>query len=213
MTGSINACKPGQAVGIAVGDYVSGTSHLVDLDFNPQGTNAASGSSATVATAAADLNSATTGTLACVDGSGNVTTVNCGTVNNTLLTFWCTGPVATSATLYMFPGATSTACNSATGSGAMVPASFGGTIRNLGVVYVTPPGASQTDTFTVLKCPALASCASTGITCTISGTTTPSTCTDNTDTTAISAGDGIQIEDVTSSGSAGANPRISIQIQ
>ncbi|HEV2382745.1 MAG TPA: hypothetical protein VG206_23510 [Terriglobia bacterium] len=206
-------CAIGQAVGIAVGDYTSSTTHAVDLDFGTKGGNASSGTSSVYATADGDLTTGPTGATLCADGSGNITTTGCGTISNTLLTLYCLGPLAAGATLYMFPGATSTACNSATGSGAMLPITFGGTIKNLGVFYVTAPGASQTDTFTVLKCPALASCATTSITCSISGTTTPSTCTDNTDTFSVSAGDAIQITDATGASSAGANPRISIQLQ
>ncbi|HEY6271195.1 MAG TPA: hypothetical protein VIX19_04270 [Terriglobales bacterium] len=207
-----SSCGIGQTVGVAVGDPSAGTSHVVDLNFSTQAATA-SGDQSLYVTGDSDLTTGPSGATACMDGSGNMTTTGCGTISNTLLTLYCIGTVTTGATLYMFPGATSTACNSATGSGAMLPITFGGTIKNLGVFYVTPPGAGQTDTFTVLKCPALASCAATGVTCSISGTATPSTCTDNTHTFSVSAGDAIQLTDATGASSAGASPRISIQLQ
>jgi hypothetical protein len=97
----------------------------------------------------------------------------------------------------------------------MQPVSFSGTIRNLEVFYVTAPGATHTDTFTVYKCPALASCAATtrAITCQISGATTPSHCSDTSDAASVSQGDGIQIVDAAGGSSTAANPRVTVQIQ
>lgn len=205
-------CQIGQAVGVAVGDYAAGTTHLVDLDFSPQGTKTSSGTESTYATAAPDIATSLAAANTRTDGSGNLTTTGCGAINNTLLTFFCTSTVTAGATLYMFPGAVVTGCTTAS-SAAIVPVSFSGTVRNLEVFYATPPGTGQTDTFTLLKCPGLASCTATTLTCSISGTTAPSTCSDLTHIASVSQGDGIQITDATGSGSAAANARISIQIQ
>jgi hypothetical protein len=116
----------------------------------------------------------------------------------------------------MFPGALQTACNLATGTTGIVPVSFAGTLKNMEVFYATPTGGTgmtHTDTFTVWKCAALAGCTAMGITCQISGTTSPATCSDLTHTVSLSQGDGIQIVDVTGSMSGAANPRISIEFQ
>lgn len=204
-------CQLGQQVGTAVGDPSAGTTHLVDLDFSSQQVGS-SGNATTYATAASSLGSASAGSVACADGSGNVTTSGCGTINNAVLMFWCSGAVTTGTTIYLFPGALLTSC-AATIATQMIPVSFSGTIKNLEVFYGTAPGASQTDTFKVVKCPGLMSCAATAVTCTISGTGTPSTCSDTSHSVAVSQGDGIQIEDVTAGSSGAKDARATIQIQ
>ncbi|MGA7217621.1 MAG: hypothetical protein WBX38_04875 [Candidatus Sulfotelmatobacter sp.] len=133
-----------------------------------------------------------------------------------LMTFFCAGSVVPSGTLYMFPGALLTTCAQATSSSGIQPVSFTGTVRNLEVFYATSPGGSgvaHTDTFTVWKCPALAGCAATSISCQIIGSGLPSTCSDLSHAVSISQGDGIQIVDATGSSSGAANPRITIELQ
>jgi hypothetical protein len=130
-----------------------------------------------------------------------------------LMTFYCTGSVAAGSTLYMFPAAAFTACASSTTTTIIQPVSFTGTIKNLEVLYATAPGTGHTDTFTVYKCPALASCAATSITCSISGTSTPSACSDVSHAVAVSQGDGVQLVDGTGTSSAAASVRATIQIQ
>lgn len=128
-----------------------------------------------------------------------------------LLTFFCVGTVSAGATTYMFPSAIGTNCQQTVGE--MQPVSFAGTIKNLEVVYGTAPGATHTDTFTILKCPALTGCATTGITCQVSGAGTPSTCSDTSHTASVAQGDGVQIQDAAGTGSGAKDARVTIQIQ
>ena len=71
IASTTGSCPIGQAVGVAVGDSGSTTTHLVDLDFAPQGTTS-SGNATTYATANASLGSAAAGNLLASDGSGNL---------------------------------------------------------------------------------------------------------------------------------------------
>jgi hypothetical protein len=119
--------------------------------------------------------------------------------------------------MYLFPGSTNTVCNAETSNSIVQPISFAGTIKNLEVFYGTAPGAGASDKFTVLKCTGMVTpCAATSIACTISGTGTPATCSDITDSVSISQGDGIQIQDkagTTGTSSSAAHARATIEIQ
>lgn len=135
----------------------------------------------------------------------------------TMMTFFCINTVTASATLYMFPSALTTACNSTSSTNAtgIQPLSVKGQIRNLQVKYAVGPANGVSDTFTVLVCPMLTSCAASPVTCAVTGNMagTATSCSDGTHSELVNVGDGIQITDGTGSGSGAANPRISIQIQ
>jgi len=133
-----------------------------------------------------------------------------------VMTFFCAGAVTPGGTQYMFPGALLTTCIQATNSSGIQPVSFSGTLKNLEVFYATSPGGTgitHTDTFTVVKCAALAGCTATNISCQIVGSSSPSTCSDLSHTVSVSQGDGIQIIDVAGSSSTAANPRIMLELQ
>jgi hypothetical protein len=156
---------------------------------------------------------------------GDTTTSNSHTVDlvqepivqgGAVMTFFCGGAITPGATQYMFPSALFTSCAQASSAAGIQPISFSGTLKNLEVLYATGTGGtgtSHTDTFTVAKCPTLAGCTNTSITCNIVGTSSPATCSDPTHTASVSEGDGIQITDVAGSSSGAANPRIMIELQ
>lgn len=127
-----------------------------------------------------------------------------------VMTFFCTGGVASHMTVFMWPGSGNTNC-AQTASTIEQPVSFSGTIRNLAVFYGTAPGGALTDNITVVKCHPVGTCTPTAVTCPITGSS--QTCVDNTHSVAVLQGDGIQVQDATATLSGGKDVRISIQIQ
>lgn len=110
---------------------------------------------------------------------------------------WTAPSVATNTTSFIVPGGNGANQNFS----AFAPRT--GTFKNMYFKTANAPGAGQTFIFTLFV-----NTTATSVTCTISGTTTPGTCSDLADTAAITAGQPWTIQIITSASSAATAQQI-----